>query len=277
MRTVIITGASDGIGRAAALHLNRVAPDTRLIVVGRNPEKTAAVAEATGATALTADFARLDDVRALADQIRSHTDRIDTLANNAGGLFDGPTLTDDGFETSWQVNVLAPLLLTQLLLPELQASRANVVATSSIAAFLMARFNPDDPETRERFSHGTAYGNAKLADAMMTRELARRVPGINPVSFHPGVIASNFAQESNWFVRPAYAAMRKAGLAKPDSGGRRLAYFAEGTAGVHFERGEFYIAPGKRFPLGPAMRHSARVFDEASTQLGLDWPSIAGS
>ena len=90
----MITGASDGIGAAAARELS--ARRERVIVVGRSPQKTAQVARSIGAEHLTADFARLDDVRALAEQIAARVDLLDVLVNNAGGIFGRRTLTVDG-------------------------------------------------------------------------------------------------------------------------------------------------------------------------------------
>lgn len=268
-RTVLITGASDGIGRSAATLLADSRPDTRLILVGRNPEKTRDIAGRLGTEHFTADFADLAQVRTLADNVLSTTDRIDVLANNAGGIFSGPEITGDDFEKTWQVNVVAPWLLTNLLRGPLRESRANVVATSSIAAFLFARFRADDPGTRENFTDSRAYGNAKLGDAMMTAELAKRFPELGPVAFHPGVIATNFAQESPSAMRSFYRLLDRTGLAGPDGGGKRLAHFIEGTPGVHFERGRFYLRPGLPAPL--ATQHASAVFRDLDEQLGLNW------
>lgn len=114
-QTIVVTGASDGIGAAAARQL--AAGNARLIIVGRSPKKTAAVAWATQAESLVADFTRLDDVRSLAAALQARCAHIDVLAHNAGGMFAGPVRTADGFERTLQVNHLAPVLLTRLLLP----------------------------------------------------------------------------------------------------------------------------------------------------------------
>lgn len=268
-RTVLITGASDGIGKSAATLLSESRPDTRLLLVGRNPEKTREIAQRLGTEYFTADFADLEQVRTLAADILATTDRIDVLANNAGGIFSGPEITGDDFEKTWQVNVVAPWLLTNLLRGPLRESRANVVATSSIAAFLFARFTTDDPGTRENFTDSRAYGNAKLGDAMMTAELAKRFPELGPVAFHPGVIATNFAQETSSSMKNFYRLLGRSSLAGPEGGGRRLAHFIEGTPGVHFERGRFYLRPGLPVPL--ATQQATAVFRDLDEQLGLHW------
>lgn len=275
MSTFVITGASDGIGKATAHLLAETRPDDRLILVGRNPDKTRDVAKQTDSEYFTADFADLSQVRALAEQLTDATDRIDSLANNAGGIFDGPEITGDGFERTWQVNVVAPYLLTNLLLDPLRAARANVVATSSIGAFVFANFNAADPETKEKFSQSRAYGNAKLGDAMMTAELARRVPALGPASFHPGVIGTSFASDTAWVGQRFYDLLRRQGGGGVDKGARRLAYFMTGTAGVHFQRGRHYHRPGLRGPLARGMAHAREVFDDLDQRLGLTWPTIA--
>lgn len=275
MSTFVITGASDGIGKATAHLLAKTRPDDRLILVGRNPDKTADVANQTDSEYFTADFADLSQVRALADKLNDATDRIDVLANNAGGIFDGPDITADGFEKTWQVNVVAPYLLTNLVLDPLRESRANVVATSSIGAFVFANFDPADPETRTTFSASRAYGNAKLGDAMMTAELARRVPDLSPVSFHPGVIGTSFASDTSWSGQRFYDLLRRTGGGGVDKGAKRMAYFMTGTAGVHFQRGRHYHCPGLRGPLARGMAHARDVFDDLDHRLGLTWPTIA--
>ncbi|HEY6596344.1 MAG TPA: SDR family NAD(P)-dependent oxidoreductase, partial [Asanoa sp.] len=117
-RVVVVTGATSGIGLAAALDLAQ--RGDRVALVGRDPARLADAAsemrEASGAAAPTfrADFAVLDDVRKLADQLTVEYDRIDVLANNAGALVVRPVTTADGFELTMQTNHLAPFLLTSL-------------------------------------------------------------------------------------------------------------------------------------------------------------------
>lgn len=272
MRTIVVTGASDGIGKAAVEELRHALPTARLVVIGRNPEKTRAVAEANHADSYTCDFSELDQVRRLAEELNRDLDSIDVLANNAGGIFDGPVFTGDGFERTWQINVVAPYLLTHLLMDTLRASQATVVATSSIAALLMAKFRPEDPQTKNPFDTSHAYGNAKLGDAMVTRVLADHIPEISPVAFHPGVIASNFASGTKWSMAPVYDVARKYGIAGPQGGGHRLAFFAQGTPGIHFERGEFYLRPGVKCPYTPGMKFAEGVIGELNQALDLHWP-----
>src|SRR5690606_16978365 len=170
-RTVVITGASDGIGAAAARALAGRGHD--VVVVGRSQEKTAGVAGPLGARHFTADFARLDDVRRLARELQEAVPRIDVLVNNAGGIFDRRELTPDGHERTWQVNHLAPFLLTHLLLDGLLAHGAAVLTTSSIASHV-GRLSPETLVDGRRWSPQRAYADTKLANILFTRGLDRR-------------------------------------------------------------------------------------------------------
>jgi NAD(P)-dependent dehydrogenase (short-subunit alcohol dehydrogenase family) len=141
-QTIVITGASDGIGAAAARQLS--AQGERVVLVGRSQEKTAAVANELGHPFHLADYADLDQVRNLASELRATYPRIDVLANNAGGIMGAREVTKDGFEKTFQVNHLAGFLLTYLLMPTLISSRAKVLQTSSIAAQRYGHVDIDD-------------------------------------------------------------------------------------------------------------------------------------
>ena len=200
---VVITGASSGIGESAAERL--AAQGALVAVVGRHPERTRAIADRVGGEAFIADFERLDDVRRLASELQQRLERIDVLANNAGGMYGSRELTVDGHERTLQLNVLAPLLLTRLLCDRLVQSaattdaRVRVVNTASTAN-LFGRLRLDDLEWQERAWRGgwQAYGTSKLASILVTRELAERFTGthVGAYSFHPGVIVTRFGKDS---------------------------------------------------------------------------------
>src|SRR6185312_5196011 len=147
-RTTVITGASDGIGAAAAKML--AYPGDTLVLVGRSPSKTKAIAEELEADYFLADFTELSQVRALAAALAEKYPRIDVLANNAGGIMGHRELTVDGHEKTFQVNHLAPFLLTTLLIDRLAVSRATIINTSSAAHKAMARFDIDDLDAEKR-------------------------------------------------------------------------------------------------------------------------------
>ncbi|MEA9985213.1 SDR family NAD(P)-dependent oxidoreductase [Subtercola sp. RTI3] len=200
-KTVVITGGSSGIGRAAARAL--AADGARVAVVGRNPERTHQVADEIGGEAFLADFDRLDDVRRLADALLTRFARIDVLANNAGGLISKRADTVDGHERTIQSNHFAPFLLTNLLLPRLRQNAAEapvrIIATAS-SANSFGRLRLDDLDLRHRrwLAGWSAYGQAKLANIVFTDELARRTAGsgIEAYSFHPGFVATSFGADT---------------------------------------------------------------------------------
>lgn len=195
-KTIIITGASDGIGAAAARRLK--SDGHSVVVVGRSRAKTEAVARELDSDHFIADFARLDDVRALAAELAARYPRIDVLANNAGGVFGDPEKTVDGFEKTLQINHLAPFLLTNLLMPTLLESDARVIQTSSNAARITSRLDIDDLQNDAKLVPMKAYGDAKLANILFTTELHRRFGehGLSAAAFHPGTVATGFGSET---------------------------------------------------------------------------------
>ncbi len=242
-QTIVITGASDGIGAAAARQL--AASGDRLILVGRSPEKTAAVAKEAGAEFFTADFARLDDVRELAAKLSDAVGSggIDVLANNAGGIFGDQTPTVDGFEKTIQVNHLAPFLLTNLLLPQLLAAEAAVINTSSVGHRLFGLIDVDDLDNRRKYSANKAYGDAKLANVLFTKSLHAKFHGLglSAVAFHPGVVGTNFAAGSSSVMRLIYRTpLRRLVTISSDKGGETLRWFIEGTPDETWQSGAYY-------------------------------------
>lgn len=241
-KTIVITGASDGIGAAAARELTT--RGSRVVLVGRSPEKTRALAAELDAPFHCADYAELDQVRRLASELSAAYPRIDVLANNAGGIMGDRTITVDGFEKTFQVNHLAGFLLTQLLLPTLIASNATVIQTSSRAARAFGRFDIDDLQNENGYSSHVAYGNGKLGNILFTRELHRRYgdQGISTAAFHPGIVGSNFASDTTHPMRFVYhtPVLRSLFTVSSSKGAEQLVWLAEGRPGTHWQRGEYY-------------------------------------
>lgn len=196
-RVVLVTGATDGIGRQTALDLMKLG--FRVLVHGRTREKAEAVSEALvneagagEADFVFADLSSMAEVRRLADDTLARTDKLDVLINNAGVFLHERTLTVDGFEATFAINHLAPFLLTHLLLPALRkAPAARLITVSSIAH---SRGNIDFGDLRlERHYHGySAYAASKLANVLFAYEMARRLSGSSITSnvLHPGVIGT---------------------------------------------------------------------------------------
>jgi len=235
-KVCLLTGATDGIGKEAALQLAR--QGAQVVLVGRNPQKTAQVLSeirAVGPTcegdALIADLSVQAEVRRVAAEFQARYRRLDVLINNAGGLFERRIETQDGLEMTFALNHLAYFLLTQELRGLLLASQpARVVNTSSIGHFLAGWLNFGDLQSRRMYIFFLAYCRSKLANLYFTYELARQLHGtqVTVNAVHPGFVASNLG-ENNTFFKPIFALMKKAAIT-PAQGGQNLAYLAANPA-----------------------------------------------
>lgn len=271
-RTIVITGASSGIGAAAARQL--VLAGQRVVIVGRDRRRTQQVAGELGMPFHVADFAVLAEVRALAEELLAAHPCIDVLANNAGGIFGDRTVTVDGLEATFQTNHLAPFLLTNLLRERLVDSGASVIQTSSVAARRFARWDIDDLNAERRYSASAAYGNAKLANVLFTKELARRWggDGVAAAAFHPGVIGSSFASTAKGAWRFLYTnPVTSRLLTSVDVGGARLAWLALGKPGLDWESGGYYEAnrPARTSPLAADPVMAGRLWERSAEMVGL--------
>jgi NAD(P)-dependent dehydrogenase (short-subunit alcohol dehydrogenase family) len=238
-RTIVITGASDGIGAAAARNLAKAGE--RIVVVGRSPEKTKAVAAGLGADYFISDFAELSQVRDLAAALKEKYARIDVLVNNAGAIMGRRELTVDGYEKTFQINHLAPFLLTTELMDVLVASRATVINTAS-AANGFGNLDLADLQSARKYSTNRAYGTAKLANILFTSELQNRfgAAGISTAAFHPGVVATNFAADSTSWMRHAYKTFLNRFLLTSEQGADTLVWLATSKPGQDWVPGAYY-------------------------------------
>jgi len=199
-----VTGASDGIGAETAKAL--AAEGATVHVTGRSADKLRPVAEAVGTEPLIADFARLDDVRRLAEQVGERVGKLDVLMNNAGGTFSPSRRTHDGHEPNFQVNHLAPFLLTNLLRPQLVAAGSSLVVNTSSIGNLAGKVVLDDLDYEHRRAFEfLAYGTGKLMNIVFTRGIAQRwsEDGVVSVAVHPGPVGSSFGRDS-WLVGLLY-------------------------------------------------------------------------
>ncbi len=223
-KTVLVTGATNGIGLETARGLARMG--ARVVILGRDASKAARVAAEVGAAGtLIADLSELAQVRRAAAEFRAREDRLDVLVNNAGAMFTRREETRDGIEKTWALNHLAPFLLTRELLPLLRASRDARVVTVSSLAHRFARLRLDDPQFRRGYSGWGAYGQSKLANLLFTHELARREQGIMSNCVHPGFVRTNFAYsttglQSQLFRLTARVRLVKRFTSTPEEGAR---------------------------------------------------------
>ncbi|WP_218589447.1 SDR family NAD(P)-dependent oxidoreductase [Pseudonocardia oceani] len=269
-KVIVITGASDGIGAAAAQRLHH--HGHQVVVIGRSTHKTETAARRIGAEHLVADFTRLNDVRELATNLNASYPRIDVLANNAGGVFGDPAKTVDGFERTFQINHLAPFLLTRLLLPTLTASRATVIQTSSVGA-RTGELDLDDVNHDRDFSPVRVYTTSKLANILFTKELHRRhhAQGISAAAFHPGNVATSFGTGSASRLMRFITTNRitRSMMTTPEKGADQLVWLAESRPGGDFESGVYYEKrkPAKRINPQALDTDLARRLWERSEQL----------
>jgi NAD(P)-dependent dehydrogenase (short-subunit alcohol dehydrogenase family) len=266
-KTIVLTGASSGLGAVAARELAK--DGWEVAVVGRNPERTAAVAAAIGGTPFVADYDRLDDVRTLATALLAKYKRIDVLANNAGGLVGRRGLTADGHERTFQHNHLAPFLLTALLTNRLTESDARVVNTASVANRL-GRLRLDDLDWKRRPYLGGwfAYGTSKLETILFTRELARRT-SLAAYSFHPGFVSTSFGTDTA-FGR-ALMRLSTASQISPDAGAVPLVQLASSPA-IDAPSGTYFdgVKPnGSTTAQGRDAALASALWDASAAILGL--------
>jgi NAD(P)-dependent dehydrogenase (short-subunit alcohol dehydrogenase family) len=231
-KVAVVTGASAGIGLHTALGLAQAG--MRVVMVGRNPARTEAarrlVAErAPGAAVETAlaDFAALDEVRALAADILARHDRLDVLVNNAALISPRYAVSAEGYELTVAVNHLAPFLLTNLLLDRLAASAPARVVTVASQAHRGARLDLATMTHPRNWTPLSAYGRSKLANVLFTRALAKRLdPAIVAAScLHPGMIATDIGDRSGSLAGLGWR-LAKTFLPGPDKGARTSIFLA---------------------------------------------------
>jgi len=246
-RTCLITGATSGIGRAAALALAGLGAS--LVLVGRSRERgervVAEIERATGnhdVALLLADLSSQADVRQLAKEFLAAGRPLHVLLNNAGVVNLRRETSVDGVETTFAVNHLAYFLLTLLLLPRLKESApARIVNVASDAhAQAGGRLDFEDLESRKRYSMMRVYGKSKLANILFTRELARRLEGTGVTAncLHPGFVGSNFAKNNGAIAGLAMTLLRPFART-PEKGAETAVYLASspevaGVSGKYF-------------------------------------------
>jgi NAD(P)-dependent dehydrogenase (short-subunit alcohol dehydrogenase family) len=246
-KTVVITGASDGIGAVAARKL--AAQGAEVVIVGRSADKLARTADAVRAASgrdpltFSADFTSLDEVRKLAAGLLDQLPQIHVLANNAGGVWPKRVATPDGHEQTFQVNHLAPFLLTALLRDRLAASAPARVITTASTAHRGGRLDLDDLDyERRRYSSMQVYGTTKLENILFTRELSRRLDGtdVTAVCLHPGTVLTGFGRDS-WFSPITNQPPVKWFFKTPEQGADTLIWLATAAPG-ELQAGGYYAS-----------------------------------
>ena len=276
-RTVLITGGTGGIGRAAAIGLASMG--ARVGITGRDGARAeaaaAAIAHKSGNPAVdifVADMSSQAEVRRLASEVLAAYPRLDVLLNNVGGFWSHRHVTADGLERTFALNHLAPFLLTSLLLDRLKGSAPARVVTVSSGAQGMGEIDFDDLMGEGKWSAQRAYNQSKLANVMFTYELAARLrgTGVTATALHPGMTNTAFsAEDPSRAFAPLVAVMRPF-MRSPEKGAETPVYLAssleaEGLTGQYFANRE--VKESHKSSYDPAI--TARLWQVSADLVGL--------
>jgi len=249
MKTILVTGATSGIGFEASLQL--ATQGHRVVMVGRDEQKTRACIEdvkrrsSSGSIEyLLCDFSSQASVRALAEAYRAKYDRLDVLVNNAGAVFSERGVTKDGIENTFALNHLGYFLLTNLLLDLLVKSAPSRIVVVSSAGHSRGTMDLDDLGFEKGgYSIMAAYSRSKLGNVLMMRGLVKRLEGkgVTVNALHPGGVATNIWAGAPGWAKPLLAVVKLLFLISPEEGGQTITYLAsspevEGKTGLYFEK-----------------------------------------
>jgi NAD(P)-dependent dehydrogenase (short-subunit alcohol dehydrogenase family) len=270
----VVTGATSGIGKAAATALAR--QGATVVLVGRDRGRTEAVAAEIGSVSVPApqpeiaDLASLEQVRGLAGRL-ARLERIDVLVNNAGQVLGERRITPDGFEHVFAVNHLAPFLLTNLLLPKLTACAPARVVTVTSDAHSAARLDLSDPNLERGWDSWRSYANSKLANILFTRELARRLDGTGVTAncAHPGVVRTGFGRDARPLLKLGITIARPF-MSSPERGADTIVYLAS-SPDLADQTGGYYVKRQRREPSAAARDDAAarQLWELSETMTGL--------
>jgi NAD(P)-dependent dehydrogenase (short-subunit alcohol dehydrogenase family) len=244
-KVCLVTGATDGIGKVSARVLAELG--AKVIIVGRNPEKSAIVlAELRSISGnenidlLMADLAVMQEVRDLAEQVISRYDRIDVLLNNAGGYFTKHKITSDGLEMTFALNHMSYFLLTNKLMELLKYSAPARIVNVSSDAHYGVDMEFENLNGEQEYKAWKAYQKSKLANVLFTYELLKKVPGNITVNcLHPGFVATNFGHNNGGFFGPVLKIAQRISAIDPEEGAKTSIFLCsapevKGVSGKYF-------------------------------------------
>ncbi len=251
-KTVVMTGATSGIGQVAAERLAQ--QGARIVFVARDRargEATLARLRSLGPARQSvsgaehavhyADLSLLADMKRVAAQITAVEPRIDVLVNNAGAVFARRELTAEGFERTFATNHLSYFVVTHLLLERLKATPGARIVSTSSAAHRRARLNFADLQWEHGYRGFVVYGCSKLMNILFTRELARRLGdgGVTANCLHPGFVATRFGDDSGGWLAFTLKCAKRLALT-PEQGAQTLIYLASSPAVAQHTGDYFY-------------------------------------
>ena len=273
-KTVVVTGATSGIGQVAALELARMG--ARVVFTARDANRGAdmlarvrAVNAATTPALVVGDLSLIAGMRAVAEGVKAAAARIDVLINNAGAVFDRRDVTADGLERTFALNHMAYFVVTEALRPALAAD-ARIVSTAS-GAHSFARLNFADLQAANGYQAMTAYANSKLCNILWTRELARRLAGTSVTAncLHPGAVSTRFGEEAKGFMGSLLRLARPLMLTA-EKGADTLVWLAA-SPDVAGQSGGYWVKRKRVEPSAAARDDAAarRLWDESERIAGV--------
>lgn len=275
-RTVLVTGASSGIGRATALGLAGMG--ARVAITGRDIDRSEGAADEIRAAGsphvdvFIADLSQQSEVRRLADQVLQSLPRLHVLVNNVGGYWNHRHVTVDQVERTFALNHLAPFLLTNLLLDRLEESGSARVVTVSSNAQAMGRIDFNDAQGERSYSGARAYSQSKLANVLFTYELARRTShaGVTANALHPGVVNTSFGADDPARLQRLMMPVVRPFLKSPARGAATSIYLASSPV-VEQVTGQFFAkcAPRKSSGRSYDTEVAARLWQVSADLVGL--------
>jgi len=246
-KTVLVTGASSGIGRATAVEL--AALGARVGITGRDARRTTAaaaeIARESGSRAIdtfVADMSSQAQLRTLASEVLAAYPRLDVLVNNVGGFWAHRHVTADGLEHTFALNHLAPFLLTHLLLERLIASAPSRIVTVASGAQSMGKIDFDNLMGQRQYSGQSAYNQSKLANVMFTYELARRLEGtrVTATTLHPGLTSTGFGAEDMSRGMAPFIRVLRLFMRSPSRGAQTSVFLASSTE-AEGKTGQYFV------------------------------------
>jgi len=278
-KTVLLTGATSGIGLEASVELAR--RGAKMVLVGRNPEKTRGAVEdvkarggASDVTHLLCDFSSQEAIRRLAADYRNRHDRLDVLVNNAGTVYRKRTLTPDGIEATFAVNHLGYFLLTNLLLDVIRKSAPSRIVTVASIGHRGGTLDFDNLGfERGGYRIMRAYARSKLANVLFAAELSRRLAGtgVTSNSLHPGGVNTNIWSGAPTYMKPFITLLLKPFLISAKEGGDTIVQLAadpalDAVTGRYFEK-KRPVAPA---PLAEDEALARRLWEVSARLVNLD-------